>query len=311
MPVICIHLSEGFPLLSLALITEPLRVANRELGQPRFHWAAVSDRGGVLNSSSGIPLDTAELPATPPEAAILLASYGPDRSATESTLTWLRRMDRLGCLLGCVDTGALIFAKAGLLKVRPAAAHPEAIAGFHRQFPGSLFIDRLYDFSPPRFSSAGGVSTIDMTLALIDHLSRDGLSQRVSEILTYKPHLADWEPQAIPASIAPAVRDAVSIMEAHLTACLSISEIAERVGLPSWKLTRLFKRYLHSSPTSYYVTRRLGRAQDMLRNTTLPVGDVASECGYENAEVFSRAYRKYFGRKPSQDRAPPNQEKLA
>ena len=40
----------------------------------------------------------------------------------------------------------------------------------------------------------------------------------------------------------------------------------------------------------------------MLRNTVLPVGEVASECGYDNADVFSRAYRTRFGVAPSKDR---------
>ena len=303
MTSISIHVSEGFPILSLTLITEPLRVANRELGHAKFHWSVVSDQGGDCLSSSAIPLQTRAIPNDIPDAAILLTSYTPDRSATKTAVAWLRRLDRRGCLLGCVDTGALVFAKAGLLGVRPAATHPEAIAGFSRQFPQSLFIDRMFDFSPPRFSSAGGVATLDMTLALIGHFTTDRLSRSVAEILTYNPPLPDWQPAPIPRSIAPEIRDAVSIMEAHLSDCLSISEIADRLGLPIWKLNRLFQRYLHSAPTTYYVNRRLARARDMLRNTGLPVGEIASECGYDNADVFSRAYRSRFNRAPSSDRA--------
>ena len=299
---ICVHVSDGFPVLSLALITEPLRVANRELGAEKFAWTIVSDRGGTLHSSSGLPLETSHLPEAVPHAVILLASYKPDRSSTETAMTWLRKMDRSGCLLGCVDTGALVFARAGLLGVRPAAAHPEAIAGFHRQFPNSLFVDRMHDFSPPRFSSAGGVATLDMTLALIAHLTSHRISRRVAEILTYDPPLAGRQIQPIPASVPDEVRDAVSIMEAHLSTCLSIAQIAHQAGLPVWKLNRLFQRYLHSAPKSYYVKRRLSRARDMLRNSTLSVGEIASECGYDNADVFSRAYRNRFGLAPSLDR---------
>ena len=299
---ISLHVSEGFPILSVTLITEPLRVANRELGHTRFTWSFVSEKGGLLRSSSDLSLDTIAMPTDIPDAMVLLASYAPERAATKATLSWLRRLDRRGCLLGCVDTGALVFAKAGLLGVRPAAAHPEAMPGFHRLFPESLFIDRLVDFSPPRFSSAGGVSTLDMTLALIAHLSHEGLARRVSEILTYDPPHAKWQPTPIPKSIAPEVRDAVSIMEANLSNCLSIADIAKRLELPTWKLRRLFKKSLHSSPTSYYVDRRLVRARDMLRNTALPVGEIASECGYDNAEVFCRAYRTRFDIAPSLDR---------
>ena len=300
---IVIHVSDGFPILSLTLITEPLRVANREIGNAAFEWSVVSDAGGICHSSSGIPLETAELPNQGVDAAILLASYNPDRSSTEVALSWLRRLDRRGCLLGCVDTGALIFARAGLLERRPAATHPEAITGFHRQFPNSLFVDRMFDFSPPRFSSAGGVSTLDMTLALIGHFTTPQLAQRVAEILTYDPPAAGWMPQSIPHSVPQEVRAAVAMMQSDLSLRRNISEIAAALDVPVWKLNRMFKRYLHTSPKSYFAGLRLAKARDMLRNTTLAVGEIANECGYDNAEAFSRAYRNQFGKPPSLDRA--------
>ncbi len=300
---IVVHVADGFPILSLTLISEPLRVANRELGRSKFEWLAVSDKGGTRHSSSGLPIATVALTEETSDATILLASYKPETSSTAETLSWLRHLDRRGALLGCVDTGALVFAKAGLLGVRPAAAHPEAIAGFHRQFPRSLFVDRMFDFSPPRFSSAGGVATLDMTLALIAHFTNQRLSQRVAQILTYEVPLIGWRRLPISSSLPSEVRDAVALMEANLSKCLSVSEIARKLPMPIWKLNRLFNRYLHSSPTTYYVTLRLARARDMLRNTTLRVGDIATECGYANADVFSRAYRNHFGTAPSKDRS--------
>lgn len=297
-----ILISDGFPILSLTLVSEPLRIANRELGKPVFNRRIVSDAGGSVASSSGIPVQTEALPGDVPDATVLLASYYPDRAATVPALNWLRRLDRKGCMIGCVDTGALVLARAGLLGQRPAAVHPEAIAGFHRQFPRSLFVDRHADFSPPRFSSAGGVATLDMTLALISHFTSQRIARRVSEILAYAPPAVGWQPRPIPQSVPPALRDAVAIMEANLSECLSISAIAGQLGLPDWKLTRLFQRYLHMPPTSYYVQRRLARARDMLRNTTLPVADVGFACGYENAEAFSRAYKTCYGLPPSRDR---------
>ncbi|MFC3613793.1 GlxA family transcriptional regulator [Lutimaribacter marinistellae] len=299
---VSIHIADGFPILSLTLITEPLRVANRELGRHQFSWMVQSDSGGARLSSSGIPLQTIPLSEDPPDALILLASYKPDLSATAKTISWLQRIDRTGCLIGCVDTGALVFAKAGLLGRRPAAAHPEANAGFHRQFPDSLFVDRMYDFSPPRFSSAGGVSTLDMTLALIGHYATQRLAGRVAKILTYDPPTEGWMPQVIPPSAPKEVRDAVAIMHANLSTRITVSEIANRVGNPVWKLGRQFTRYLHCSPTTYFVQLRLAKARDMLRNTTLAVGDIATECGYENSDAFSRAYRSMYGRPPSLDR---------
>lgn len=297
-----IHVAEGFPILSLSLITEPLRVANREIGKPVFGWRIVSDQGGICRSSSGIPLETEPLTDEAVDAAILLASYQPDRSSSKATLAWLRRLDRRGTLLGCVDTGALVFAKAGLLERRPAATHPEAIAGFHRQFPKSLFVDRMSDFSPPRFSSAGGVATIDMTLALIGHVLSSKVARRVAQILTYEPPLSDGAPKPLPASVPREVRDAVALVQSDLSRRVRVADIARTLDLPMWKLNRLFNTYLHAAPRSYFTKLRLTKARDMLRNTTLPVGEIATACGYDNADAFSRAYRDAFGSAPSKDR---------
>ena len=300
---VALHIADCFPILSVTLITEPLRVANRELGREAFTWQLVSDAGGLRRASSGLSLDTVPMSARSPDVAILLASYKPESASTPETLAWLRALDRRGCVLGCVDTGALVFARAGLLGRRPAAAHPEAIAGFHRQFPDSLFVDRMYDVSPPRVSSAGGVATLDMTLGLIAHFTSPKVAGRVAQILTYAPPVAGWVPQALPKSIPVAVADAVALMQAHLAGGMRVSDIAAQLGLPVWTLRRQFQRYLHMTPTSYFVHLRLAKARDMLRNTTLPVGDIASACGYENADAFSRAYRTRYAIAPSQDRS--------
>lgn len=303
MPTIAIHVSDGFPILSLTLVTEPLRIANREIGRDTFRWRIVSDDGEMMSSSSGFGLSTEPLPGIRPDAIALLASYRPERAATQRTLAWLRAMDRAGCLMGCVDTGALVFARAGLLTKRPAAVHPEAVAAFSRQFPQSLFVDRLFDFSPPRFSSAGGISTIDMTLALIGHMAGGRLAQRVATILTYDRIHGDrlvGDIAGMP--LEPELRTALSLMRANLANPLPVSVIAARCNVPGWRLTRLFRRRLHQAPTSYYVSLRLERAREMLRNSTLGVGDIATECGYDNIETFSRGYKAKYGCAPSRDR---------
>ncbi|MEL7013360.1 MAG: hypothetical protein AAFO72_08770, partial [Pseudomonadota bacterium] len=78
-----------------------------------------------------------------------------------------------------------MFAEAGLLNRRPAAVHHEAIVGFREKMGESYFVDRLFDFEGDRCSSAGGVVTIDMTLALIAHFGSGQLARRVAEILNY------------------------------------------------------------------------------------------------------------------------------
>ena len=300
-----LFLTDGFPALSLTLITEPLRVANREELKPIFRWRFLSETGGDLLSSSGLKIRTEKIGKSDARTCLLLTSYHPERAVGKEGLAWLRHRARMGCLMGCIDTGALIFAEAGLLNEHPAAAHFEAISAFSRQYPQEMFIDRLFDYSPPRCSSAGGVSTLDLTLALISHFRDEGLAGRVAEILTYERPEGTGRDQKLIRSLRGVNRSlgqAVELMLAHQVDPLPIRELAKICGLPDWKLRRLFMRYLHMGPREYYLGIRLGRAREMLRNSHLKIGEVAVECGFENLESFSRSYKRRYDCCPSQDR---------
>ncbi len=302
-----IVLADGFPLLSLALVSEPLRVANREsLGQV-YDWRYLSNGGGVVHSSSGIAIPTVAMDEQPSDAVILLSSYHPETALTPELMRWLRKKAREGTLMGCVDTGALVFAEAGLLRGRPAAAHFEAIPGYSAQYPQEMFIDRLFDFNPPRCSSAGGVATFDMTLAMIGHFSGTALADRVAGILTYLPsdHPGTQGRASGDRTLGLVNKDlarAVEIMVQTLQAPVAIADISARTNVPAWHLTRLFRRHLHRSPAAYYLGLRLERARNLLRNSHHRVGEIASLCGFENHETFTRAYRREYGLAPSQDR---------
>ncbi|MEM1198734.1 MAG: helix-turn-helix domain-containing protein [Pseudomonadota bacterium] len=308
MTQIDIVLTDSFPMLSLTLVTEPLRVANRESLEETYSWRFVSSGGGPMVSSSGIEVKTAALDDRRAHAVLVLSSYHPETAVTPQLKNWLRTKDREGTLLGCVDTAALIFAEAGLLTTRPAAVHFEAMPGYVAQYAEHMFVDRLFDFSPPRCSSAGGVATIDMTLAVIAHFSGERLSRRVAEILTYIPsnHPGAQERLLPDRSLAYVNRDlahAVGIMMATISEPLPVSEIAARLNLADWKLAQLFKRFLRTSPSAYYRQLRLERARSLLQNSHHQVGEIGSLCGFDNHETFTRAYGRHFGCAPSQDRS--------
>ncbi|MTI08419.1 GlxA family transcriptional regulator [Curvivirga aplysinae] len=307
MPHFDIFLADNFPILSLSLITEPLRIANRESLKQVYTWRLLSLDGGPLISSSGYQLQTQKIDDEKCDVLLLLSSYNPERALSEKLINWLRRQSRKDILMGCVDTGALIFAKAGLLANQPAAVHFEAIAGYIEQYPKAKFIDKLYSFTPSMCSSAGGVSTCDMTLAIIKHYSGSHISKRAAEILTYHPsdhmgsHKTFTPNQTLP-MISKVTAKAVNLMLANLEEPLSLSDICNACEIPHWKMARLFKRYLHNSPQSYYLSLRLEHGQNLLRNSSHKIYTIAAMCGFENGESFIRAYKKKYGKTPSKDR---------
>lgn len=307
MPFVDIVLTERFPILSVTLVSEPLRVANRENVAHPWRWRFLSVGGGPMISSSGMRVDTEPLDDTTADIVLMLSSYSPEASLVPKLLRWLKARARAGCVMGCVDTGALIFAEAGLLSRVPAAVHFEALRGYRAKFANEMFVDRLFNISDNRCSSAGGVATFDMTLGLIEHFDGPEMAKRVAEILTYRPsgHEGPQQKLLTKSSLAGLDRNlarAVDLMLATLDQPLAVDEIASRIGVPLWTLGRLFKSYLKTSPAAYYRGLRLSEARNLLRNSNLRITDVASLCGFENPESFARAYRRQFGLTASADR---------
>lgn len=305
---ISIVLGEGFPLLSLSLVTEPLRVANRESPTPLFDWRLLSVDGNAPRASSGYGLAVdGPLDEAPCDVVLLLASYTPERMRSRAFLAWLRRRARAGCLMGCVDTGALLFAEAGLLTRRPAAAHPEAIASLREGAGPDAITDKLFDLDGDRCSSAGCVVTLDMTLALIARYADPRLAQRVAGVLLYRPVEAEeglprtGADLTLPRMDRTLVR-AVEMMQANMENPISIAQIARRLEIADWHLRRLFQRQFGKSAQAYYLDLRLGQARNLLRNSTERVGTIAMICGFPATESLSRAYKAQYGLPPSADR---------
>jgi len=64
-------------------------------------------------------------------------------------------------------------------------------------------------------------------------------------------------------------------------------------------LERLFRTYLQTTPTLYYQELRLKAGNELLRQTTLSVMDVATAVGFTSADYFSRRFRRQFGMSPT------------
>lgn len=63
------------------------------------------------------------------------------------------------------------------------------------------------------------------------------------------------------------IKEMMSWVENHLTEPLTLKEIAASVHLSPRECQRIFKAYLHRTPTEYLQWRRILAAADNLRNT--------------------------------------------
>lgn len=80
---------------------------------------------------------------------------------------------------------------------------------------------------------------------------------------------------------------------------LSLSALADRLGLSPSRLTRRFRSAYGSTPMAYLTATRLARARQLLVETDQTLDTIAAKCGYQNAFYFSRVFRQKMGQNPS------------
>lgn len=91
---------------------------------------------------------------------------------------------------------------------------------------------------------------------------------------------------------------AIAIMVDTIEEPASPALIAERLGISTRQLERLFGRYLNSTPKHYFLEMRLNRARNLLVQTEQSVTEIAMACGFHSTSHFSKAFRSHFGRSP-------------
>jgi AraC family transcriptional regulator of adaptative response / DNA-3-methyladenine glycosylase II len=79
----------------------------------------------------------------------------------------------------------------------------------------------------------------------------------------------------------------------------SVDELAERLGLTTRHLSRLFREHLGAPPVAIAQTRRLLFAKKLINETDLSMAEIAFSAGFGSVRRFNFAFQKTYGRRPS------------
>src|SRR5438270_10914100 len=82
-----------------------------------------------------------------------------------------------------------------------------------------------------------------------------------------------------------------------------VSRLAHVSGVSEAHFARSFKHAFGVPPHRYLLTRRIERAVALLRDTDLPITDIAFETGWNSLGTFGRTFRDVTGESPGAIRA--------
>jgi AraC family transcriptional regulator len=98
------------------------------------------------------------------------------------------------------------------------------------------------------------------------------------------------------------VQRAIDFIEAHLSADLPLTIIAEQAACSPWHFHRLFTALTGETPASYVWKRRLSEISRRLVETRAPLVEIALDCGFESQATFTRAFTRHVGVSPGRFR---------
>lgn len=97
-------------------------------------------------------------------------------------------------------------------------------------------------------------------------------------------------------------RQLVEFIDSQLADAISLGQLAGLCALSEYHFARMFRQSFGLPPHQYLLARRLSRAQQMLRSTALPLGEIALACGFASASHFTHRFRQALGGTPGQYR---------
>ncbi|WP_425523513.1 GlxA family transcriptional regulator [Jiella flava] len=300
----------GFALMSFAAASEPFRAANVIAGQPLYRLRCFGESARTVAASQGASIAVEPLSATlegPLDAVLVCAGGYPATWHRPAIHAMLRRLARKGVRLGGISGGAYLLAAAGLLQNRAFTVHWEHASALSEAFPELRPRQARFVIDRDRITCGGGIAPLDMAHALIRERMGATFARQVSDWLL---HTEIGTPAAAQRGCLaeryqvhhPILLSVLETMEATVEAPLSRQAMARDVGLSMRQLDRLFAAHRHTTFAKDYLRIRLERAHLFLRQSALPIAEIAFATGFANQAHFARRFRAHFGMPPSQVR---------
>ncbi|WP_079913710.1 AraC family transcriptional regulator [Paenibacillus sp. 32352] len=98
------------------------------------------------------------------------------------------------------------------------------------------------------------------------------------------------------------VKKAIEFVHNNYSQAITISEIADWIGLERKYMSKLFKAATGLTPQDYLIHFRISKACELMSNPSLSIGEIAYSVGYKDQLLFSKMFKKLKKQSPSEYR---------
>jgi transcriptional regulator GlxA family with amidase domain len=293
---IAILATPGVQLLDVSGPLDVFAEANVQAGTDFYELRVVGSGLGAIRSSSGVRLmpDLVIGQKLANKIDTLLVAGAPNlaEATFDSQVTnWLRTVAPRVRRYGSVCSGAFLLAKAGLLNGRRVATHWAVADCLAQTFPKvTVEPDAIYVRDGRLRTAAGVTSGLDLSLALVE----EDLGREVARKFSRKGETAPVGRSAL--------QEAQRWIAANPAEDLSVAKLANRTGLSPRHFARLFRQEVGVAPATWVQEARVAAARRLLESEEAFPKQVASECGFANADTLRRTFVRLVGITPAEYR---------
>ncbi|CAH0244903.1 AraC family transcriptional regulator [bacteria symbiont BFo1 of Frankliniella occidentalis] len=279
-----------------------------KLARDAFSLRYIGPDESVLMSTDMLVSRIEPLPASLPDGSLLVLPGVSDSKVWFDTpqamavRNWLMRMQPAiharKITLVCVCSGALLAAKAGLMKGVSCTTHHEVIERLKAAEPAALVKEnRIFVEDRGIWTSAGITAGIDLCLHLIGHLCGSQVALDVAREMVVYFRRSGEDPQLSPwlrhrNHIHPAIHRVQDLLTLQPEQEWPLEEIAARVHVSSRHLTRLFRQHLGISVRDYHEQLRLTIARQRLHSGENSER-AALSAGFSSSRQLRRALQRW------------------
>lgn len=230
-------------------------------------------------------------------------------SAKPPLLRWLKKQAGESRRVSSACIGAFLLAEAGLLDGRRATTHWAFANQLSREFPAvKVEPDPIWVKDGNVYTSAGGTSAIDLSLALLEEDHGRKIALEVARFLVvflcrpgsqaqFSVSLREQATENRP------LRDLQIWMQDHVGEDLSVPALAARAAMSERNFQRVFTRELGKSPAHYVEEIRIEAVRRKLERSTQGMEEIADACGFNSADVMGRSFLRQLKCTPAEYRA--------